>query len=191
MIWKGLVCALIVTRLAHAAPTWPPQLEMLVPFEPTAFSSGSQTYLTYELHLTNFAANPIMLRRIEVLDADKSDPTPITIFEAGPLDALLQPVGDQRSADGNSVRHQLAAGGSVVVFLWIALDHGTLMPNKLRHRVLTADFSAEGAVIGTHHTALLVLGPPVRGADWLASDGPSNDQDNHHRRGILVFEGRA
>jgi hypothetical protein len=23
-----------------------------------------------------------------------------------------------------------------------------------------------------------------------ASDGPSNDQDNHHRRGILVFEGR-
>src|SRR6266403_2166114 len=114
LIWKGLVCALIVTRLAHAAPTWPPQLEMLVPFEPTAFSSGSQTYLTYELHLTNFAANPIMLRRIEVLDADKSDPTPITIFEAGPLDALLQPVGDQRSADGNSVRHQLAAGGSVV-----------------------------------------------------------------------------
>ena len=94
MIWKGLVCALILTRLAHASSPWPPQLEMQVPFEPTAFSSGGKTYLTYELYLTNFAANPITLRSIAVLDADKSDATPITTFEAGPLDALLQPVGD-------------------------------------------------------------------------------------------------
>jgi hypothetical protein len=61
----------------------------------------------------------------------------------------------------------------------------------LSHRVVTADFSAAGAVIGTHHTALLLLGPPVRGADWLADDAPSNDQENHHRRGILIFEGRV
>ena len=191
MIWKGLVCALILTRLAHASSTWPPQLEMQVPFEPTAFSSGSKTYLTYELYLTNFAANPIALRRIEVLDAENSDAVPITIFEAGPLDALLQPIGDQRAADGSSTPHQLAAGGSVVVFLWIAIDHGTHIPAKLSHRVVTADFSVEGAVIGTHHSALLLLGPPVRGADWLADDGPSNDQENHHRRGILIFEGRV
>jgi murein DD-endopeptidase MepM/ murein hydrolase activator NlpD len=31
-----------------------------------------------------------------------------------------------------------------------------------------------------------VLGPPVEGANWLAADGPSNDQDNHHRRGIFI-----
>jgi hypothetical protein len=190
LIWKGLVCALVATQLTYTASTWPPQLEMRVPFEPTAFSSSTKTYLAYELYLTNFAANTIALRRIEVLDADKSDATPIATFEAGPLDALLQPIGDQSSADGNSAR-QLAAGGSVVVFMWIALDHGTHIPNKLRHRVITADFSAQGAVIGTHHTALHVLGPPVRGAGWLASDGPSNDQENHHRRGILISEGRA
>ena len=190
MIWKGLVCALILARLAHATSTWPPQLEMLVPFEPTAFSSGTQTYLAYELYLTNFAANPTALRRVEVLDADKSDARPITTFEAEQLDTILQPVGNQRSADGNS-SGQLAAGGSVIVFLWIALDKGTHIPNKLSHRVITPDFSVEGAVIGTHHTALLVLGSPVRGADWFASDGPSNSRDNHHRRGILVFEGRA
>ena len=61
MIWKALVCALIVTRFVHAASTWPPQLEMRVPFEPTAFPSDGRTYLTYELYLTNFAANPITL----------------------------------------------------------------------------------------------------------------------------------
>lgn len=64
------------------------------------------------------------------------------------------------------------------------------MPNKMRHHVVTADSEEEGAAIGTHHDKLQVLGPPVQGADWLASDGPSNGADNHHRRGVLVFEGR-
>jgi len=50
---------------------------------------------------------------------------------------------------------------------------------------------AEGALIATHHTTLHVLGPPVEGANWLEADGPSNDQDNHHRRGIFIFDGRA
>jgi Peptidase family M23 len=61
----------------------------------------------------------------------------------------------------------------------------------LHQRVTTAEFVAEGAVIATHHRELLVLGPPVTGTNWLADDGPSNDQENHHRRGILIFEGRA
>lgn len=190
VIWKGLACALILTRLAHAASAWPPQIEMQVPFEPTAFLSGSKSYLTYELYLTNFSSNTMVLHRIEILDADKLDAKPINTFESEPLEALLQPVGDQGSADRNSPK-QLAAGGTVVVYLWITIDHGTRIPTRLSHRVVTADFSADGAVIGTHHTALLVLGPPVRGTDWLADDGPSNDQDNHHRRGILIFEGRT
>ena len=61
----------------------------------------------------------------------------------------------------------------------------------MSQEVVTADAVAEGAVIATHHTALHVLGPPVEGANWLASDGPSNDQDNHHRRGVVIVDGRA
>lgn len=191
MIWKGLVCALILTRLAHASSTWPPQLEMRVPFEPTAFPSDGRTYLAYELYLTNFAANPITLRRVEVLDADGSAAAPIASFEAGQLDALVQHIGAQSSADGNSDLRQLGGGRSVVVYLWIALEHGASVPNHLRQRVTTAEFVAEGAVIATHHRELLVLGPPVTGTNWLADDGPSNDPENHHRRGIFVFQGRA
>jgi hypothetical protein len=44
-------------------------------------------------------------------------------------------------------------------------------------------------MIGTHYTKLRALGPPVEGAPWVAGSGPSND--SHHRRGILVLEGRA
>src|SRR2546430_4140576 len=52
---------------------WPPQLEMRVPFEPTAFPSGPHFYVMYELHLTNFGTTPLSLNRIEVLDADRSE----------------------------------------------------------------------------------------------------------------------
>jgi hypothetical protein len=191
VIWKGLICALILTRFACAASAWPPELEMRVPFEPTAFPSEGRTYLTYELYLTNFAANPITLRRVEVLDADDSAAAPIGSFEAGQLDALAQPIGAQSPADGNSDLHQLGGGRSVVVLLWIALDHNARVPNSLRQRVITSEFVAEGAVITTHHTRLLVLGPSVTGTNWLADDGPSNDRENHHRRGITLFEGRV
>jgi hypothetical protein len=43
---------------------WPVQLEMRVPFEPTAFPSGPDVYIMYELHLTNFGTVPLSLSRI-------------------------------------------------------------------------------------------------------------------------------
>jgi hypothetical protein len=188
-IWRGLLYALIVAGTAHATSIWPLQLEMRVPLEPTAFSSGGQTCLAYELVVTNFSGNPLTLRRIEVLDGDSSAATPILVLDSGQLDDILQPVGDQRTAGGRDVPHQLAGGSASVVFVWIALDRGTPIPKHLRHRVFTDESSAEGAVIGTHHTAMHVLAPPLRGAAWLASDGPNNDRDNHHRRGFMIFDG--
>jgi hypothetical protein len=177
-------------RSAGTADTpWPLQVDMRVPFEPTAFSSAGRTHLTYELYLTNFGNVPLTLRRIEVWDASGVAAEPVAAFEGAPLGALLQPVGAQ--ADGSDKSGQLAAGGSVVVFMWVAVEHRATVPNKLRHRVLTADSAVEGAIIGTHHTELKVLRSPVQGTNWLASDAPSNDADNHHRRGIFVIDGHA
>jgi hypothetical protein len=165
----------------------PLQLEMRVPFEPTAFPSAEGTYLAYELHLTNFTGNPLTLSSIEVLDADGAAPKPIAAFEGERLDGLLQPLGGQ----ANGTSRQIAGGGSVVVFMWVVFQPGAQVPKQLRHRILTADSSVEGAVIGTHQTELKTLSSPVQGSDWVASDAPSNDADNHHRRGIFVYDGRA
>ncbi|HEY6620221.1 MAG TPA: M23 family metallopeptidase [Steroidobacteraceae bacterium] len=178
-------------RSDNAPSPWPLQLEMRVPFEPTAYASAGRNLFTYELYLTNFSSSPLTLRRLELLDADDSTAAPIAAFESGQLDALLQPIGAQTAADRNNNPRQLAGGATAVLYLWIALDHVAHVPNRLRHRIVTSDSAVEGAVIGTHHTELKVLGPPVTGTNWLADDGPSNDQDNHHRRGILVFQGRA
>ena len=83
---------------AKQAP-WPLQLEMRVPFEPTAFPSGQHVYLMYELHLTNFMPMPVSLSRIEVLDADAGTSKPIATFETAQLETMLQPLGGKALSD--------------------------------------------------------------------------------------------
>jgi hypothetical protein len=171
---------------AKASP-WPPQLEMRVPFEPTAFPSGPHFYVMYELHLTNFGTTPLSLNRIEVLDAGAGTAQPIATFEAEQLEAMLQPVGGKTPKE----RLVIADGQSAIAFMSIAFLRSSHIPDRLLHHVSTVDSVAEGAVIATHHTELHVLRPPVEGANWLAADGPSNDRDNHHRRGVVILDGRA
>jgi hypothetical protein len=174
---------------AKPAP-WPLQLEMRVPFEPTAFPSGPHFYVMYELHLTNFATTPLSLSRIEVLDADGGVAQPIALFEAEQLGAMLQPLGGKTLSDPTE-RLAIADGQTTIAFMSVAFDRGSHIPDRLLHHVSTVDSTAEGAVIATHYTELHVLGPPVEGANWLAGDGPSNGQDNHHRRGVVILGGRA
>ncbi len=167
---------------------WPPQLEMHVPFEPTAFPSGPHLYVMYELHLTNFGTTPLSLSRIEVLNADTRGTQPIATFEAEQLEAILQPLGGKTLSEERLV---IAGGQSAIAFVSVAFDRSSHIPDRLLHRVSMVDSAAEGAVIATHHTKLHVLEPPVEGANWLAADGPSNDQDNYHRRGVVILDGRA
>jgi hypothetical protein len=176
-------------KAAAKQAQWPLQLEMSVPFDPTAFPSGPKVYLIYELHLTNFMPMPISLSRIEVLDSDAGTSKPIATFEAAQLETMLQPLGGKAISDPKD-RLVIAGGQSAIAFMSIALDQGSHVPNGLFHRVRAADSEEEGAVISTHHTELHVLGPPVEGADWVAEDGPSNDQDNHHRRGVVILDGK-
>jgi Peptidase family M23 len=168
---------------------FPLQLEIRVPFEPTAFPSEGRNYLMYELHLTNFGTAPLNLGRIEVLDADAAAAQPIATFEHE-LETMLLPVGGSTVA-GPKGNLTIAGGRTAIVFMSIAFDRGAHIPKRLLHHVMTAHAMAEGAAISTCHTALHVLSPPLEGANWIANDGPSNDPDNHHRRGILVLAGRA
>jgi hypothetical protein len=196
--WQRLILAIAVSTtiwLAQGAlsaepPSWPLQLEVRVPFEPTAFTSEGRSYLAYEIYLTNYGSKPLGLKRIDVLNAARADAAPVAAFEGARLDALLQPVGVQPPAEAGSGSHHLMAGATLVVVMWVVFDRDVPVPNELLHRITTADGKAEGAAIGTHHSELKVLGSPVQGSHWQASDGPSNDPDNHHRRGIFIVEGQ-
>ena len=45
----------------------PPSLELRVPKPPTIGTAESGSFLAYELHVTNFSAQPLTLRGVEVL----------------------------------------------------------------------------------------------------------------------------
>jgi Peptidase family M23 len=174
---------------ANAAPS-DLQVEFRVPFDPTVFPNGSHSYLAYEIHLTNFMPAPLSLSRIEVLDADAQGGPPIAVFEAEQLEAMLKPLGGKPLSDPKE-RLVIGGGQSAIAFMWVAFDRSSPIPARLVHRVITDHGEAEGAAIATHHTDLHVLGPPLEGTDWLAADGPSNDEDNHHRRGVFIWDGQV
>jgi hypothetical protein len=166
--------------------SFPLQLEMRVPFDPTAIPSDQKSFLIYELYLTNFNASPINLRRIELIDADKKENNPVAIFDTTQLITMVQPLG--RAVSGKLT---IAGGQSAIVYLEVISDQHVPFPSRIIHRVVTDNDSLEGATISTHNTILQVLSPPLEGANWIAADGPSNDVDNHHRRGVIILNGRA
>jgi hypothetical protein len=186
-IVKPLFWLLLLLRLSvgMAAALFPEQLVMRVPFAPTVFPSTGHRYVVYELHLTNFSASSMALDRLEVLDGDDPSARPIASFAGEQLDVLLQPVG--ASSTSGSTANVLRPGGTTVAYLWIEFDPGAIVPNRLVHR---ANSTIRGAVVTTHNTRLLRFTPPVQGSGWMASDGPSNAPGNHHRRGLLVFDGQ-
>ncbi|HYL75355.1 MAG TPA: M23 family metallopeptidase [Bryobacteraceae bacterium] len=145
-------------------------------------------HILYELHLTNFATFPLYVSRIEVLDADAAAVEPIATFQREQLETMVQSLGGNPPSQNGSLA--IPAGRTAVVFMSIPFGRGSHIPNRLVHRAITTESFARGAVIATHHTSLHVLGPPLEGPDWLAADGPGNDPDNHHRRGILIVDGR-
>src|SRR5262245_23775473 len=181
-------CAAVGAALAAvpaAAPNteFPPlQLEISTPFQPTAFPSAGRNYVIYELHLRSFDERPLTLARVDVVDGDSG--AAVATFEGERLAALLQPSAASSSSPPAT---QLASKGGVVAFLCLAFSGRA--PATLSHRVQTDNGVAAGPVIGTRSTPLRPLGPPVQGANWSASSGPSND--SHHRVGLLVVDGRA
>lgn len=186
VLWAA---ALLFPRPAFAQlnPWLPSQLEVRVPFEPTAFPSEQRIYLFYEIDLSNLSGDPIYLSSIEVLDADAPAAAPIATFTAAQLPPIVQVFGAKAPADSKG-NLQIVAGGSAIVWVSIVLDKGSRVPDRLVHRLATTKSVVAGAVIGTHHTGLHVLGPPLEGAGWLAHQGPGNF--THHRRGMLVVNGR-
>lgn len=172
-----------------AAPAFlPTQLEIRTPLAPTAFPSAGRTYVIYELHLRNFAGEPLELQTIEVLGGNK-DARPLATFGAEQLPSLVFPRADEISTDEANSSRQLASGQGTVAYLCLAFEPGLAVPAQLRHRVHMKAGYADGPSISTSRSHMRTLAPPVEGLDWIAAGGPGNT--SHHRVGLLVIGGNA
>jgi hypothetical protein len=169
----------------RSGASFPPvQLEVLSPFEPTAFPAGDHVLLMYELHLQNFLDAPLGLQAIEVRDATHVDDRPLFAFSGPLLSRTLVPVGP-----GSANASQLDAGRRSVFYACLAFDADEDVPERLGHRVLLDGATAEGPILGTRTSTLKVLGPPVSGSGWMAVSGLNFS--SHHRSGLFVAGGKA
>jgi hypothetical protein len=174
------------SRAAGPSPMGTP-LVVEVLASPVPFVAGNRTHLAYEVHVTNFSGTPIELRRLDVLNGDASATEPLLRLEGRALNSALQPVG-VRAPPGATDRRKIAGGSRVVGFLWLTLDSQPV-PRTLQHRLATADAEFTTGRVTTRMDKPPVLGPPLKGAAWLAANGPDNSSG--HRRALLPIDGHA
>lgn len=165
---------------APAARPFGIPVDLAVPIAPTPFSGGGKTHLVYELHITNFSSGELLLKRIDVL----GETGVLLSLEATQLNGLLARPGVMVSD-----KRSLGPGLRAVAYLWITIDAGARVPGNLRHRITADDQSVEGGVVTVSAAKPIALGPPLRGSDWLAANGPANDSG--HRRALIPVEGNA
>jgi murein DD-endopeptidase len=152
-----------------------------VPVPPAPVMLNGKTQLLYELDLTNLGGADMELKKLEVLGDGKK----LASYEAQELNSLLFRIDVAPGGDNCT----LPPGTWAVAFLAVAIEQGGAAPKQLQHRVTVEDVTTEGPPVAVSTVKPLVLGPPLRGDNWLAANGPSNT--SVHRRALIPVDGQA
>ena len=169
--------------------------------EPVQASDG-KVHIAYELVLTNAAAFPARIDRVEVLNAVTG--RAVLVLTGAALRADLTPVagqlGDEDSIDpAESSSRTVPSSAAWVAWLDVTVAARTDVPQRLEHQVMGALLPPSGAAplpfnsnVGSVPVSTRippVLSPPVEGGIWYMSEGCCND-DTHHRRGLAPINGQ-
>jgi len=163
-------------------------LEARVPFAPTAFmGSDGLTHLAYELDITNIYGDtgPLKPQSLKIYGDDAS--VPLVSFSAVDLAGMTRP------APAEHAPVSIDSGKRAVMYVWITLPKGGLVPRTLRHRIefVAAKNKTElldGARVTVNTVTPLAIGPPLRGGWWMAHEGPGNAH-SHHWGSLVAVNG--
>src|SRR5438309_7667000 len=165
---------------------FPPAIEVRVPKPPTVAHGGGETFLTYELHVTNLMAQGITLQRVEVLSADNN--ALLATVSDSVLQRSLARVGPRIPP---AERAHVGSGLRVVVYMWVPVSGAA--PRAIRHRLTampdsgsTSPLVLETAAVPVS-TTIAIVAPPLRGGVWFAANGPS--ATSGHRRAMIPIYG--
>jgi hypothetical protein len=182
---RTLLFACCLPFAVHAAPLREGIVFSAGP-APTPVRSGATQRLAYELHLTNHADAPLVLERIEVLDAAST--VPLAALAADELQAALRLAG---AARGEPPTRTLPPGRSAIAYLDLRFDASRAAPGALRHRLAWSRDGAmttvEGADTRVSARAPVVLGAPLGDGDWVALYDPAMARG--HRRVAFAIDG--
>jgi hypothetical protein len=149
--------------------------------------SDLRVHLVYELWLTNFSSQEIVLKTVEVID----DHEVLTTMEHAAVASRLQPVG-RRDASAT-----MAPSEQALLFIHVALPVDGPIPERLRHRVgahVSAaplglqDLRESGGETPVGRSDVIVIAPPLRGARFISADSCC-DASRHTRAALPVNGG--
>ena len=179
-----------ITTSAAAQVSLPPFLEMRVPKSPTVATAENGSFLTYELHVTNFMPQPVTMKKLDVMAATGDHRVLFSLGDSSLVRAVSRPGA---APMGGPERLKINGGGRAVIFLWVPLESRPA-PSAIVHR-LTMDIGAgdsaktqqlDGIAVPVTAEAV-VIGPPLRGGVWLTGNGPANESG--HRRALIPVAG--
>jgi murein DD-endopeptidase len=192
---KYLILSCVGVAFCQSTPPAPQRaplrqaFDLQVRWNPTAVRVLGASYLEYELHLTNFAADALSLSRIAVVDAESG--AILGDFRGAKLQDLIGRIDPAGQKDCLLVPPAV----HVTAYLSVPVMPGGSAPRTLRHRVEYHDAQGsgdgaavlEGGVVTVRDLPPLPLGPPLRGGPWVAIYG--SDWEHGHRRMLYAVNG--
>jgi hypothetical protein len=148
-----------LTPLVLAVPTPP---------HPVPGSDGL-FHLVYELQVTNASSLRWHIESITVQDAENRNAV-VATFSSADLPSKMSFLGDRESQT-----RTLESNQSGVVWLHLRFNTHESIPKALVHHLVVSSESAQltetGGRTPVASEPAIVLGPPLRGAGWVAADG--------------------
>ena len=166
-------------------------VDMRIPFIAGPVPVNGKLTASYELYLTNFSSDSMIVGRVEIFDA--SDSSIVASMSNDDLATRYTAIGFPKKPGENV----LAPGNSSVITTWSLLLLKDKRPLQLGHRVSLAMLkdknrrmlTVEGAFIQLPQKPPVILGSPLAEGAWAAVYDPSSQLG--HRRVIYTADGKA
>jgi murein DD-endopeptidase len=193
---RWLHIALIGIVASFALMTWSEEphqsFDIVVPESPTPVMTEDHVSLVYELHLTNFASEPLFVRRLKIIDSDTGKE--LASFAESSLAHRFTLVGGPHSSGESLTDDAIRPGERAMIFVELTVEIGAV-PRRLRHEISYADSSDGHLMTSDSPTVIMngmtpvVLGPPFRDGIWVAIHAPSWPRG--HRRTTYTLTGKV
>lgn len=159
--------------------------DLRVPWSPAPLVVAGKSSLVYELHLTNYAREPLTIMRLEVVD----DRQHVFVDLAG---AKLRDAFGGVGRVKDDERTCVVPGATAVIYLSVPLARTGMV--NLQHRITyvgpdSHDVTVTGGNVTSRGSVAKLLGPPLSGGPWVAIY--DNRWERGHRRVMYATDGRV